>query len=171
MDALVDLRHQHPFEASDVQQVVVRLSTSAAPKVDNAGSPDLNLQYLVAVTLLDGTLTFRAAHDVARMNDPAVLRMRAKVQVTAEDELERLLPKRVAVVEVTLNNGTRLSERNDTVRGTPENPMTTDEVTAKARDLIYPVLGEKKGARLIAEVYALEQVKDICELRPLLQIS
>jgi 2-methylcitrate dehydratase PrpD len=82
-----------------------------------------------------------------------------------------LLPKRVAVVEVTLHNGTRLSERNDTVRGTPESPMTTDEVTAKARDLIYPVLGDKKGARLIHEVYALEQVKDICELRPLLQIS
>ncbi len=171
IDALVDLRQQHPFGADDVQQVVVRLSTSAAPKVDNASSPDLNLQYLTAVTLIDGTLTFRAAHDVARMNDPAVLRVRAKVQVTAEDELERLLPKRVAVVEVTLNNGTRLSERNDTVRGTPENPMTREEVTAKARDLMYPVLGEKQGAQLIEQVYLLEQVKDICELRPLLQVA
>jgi 2-methylcitrate dehydratase PrpD len=171
IDALVDLRRQHPFDADDVKKIVVRLSTSAAPKVDNAQSPDLCLQYLVAVTLLDSTLTFRAAHDMARMNDPAVLRLRAKVQVTAEDELERLLPKRVAVVDITLNDGTLLNERNDTVRGTPENPMTRDEVVAKARDLIDPVLGDKKGAQLVEKVYALEQAKDIRELRPLLQVN
>jgi 2-methylcitrate dehydratase PrpD len=170
LDALVDLRRRHPFDAGDVTKVVVRLSTSAAPKVDNAQSPDLSLQYLVAVMLLDGTLTFRAAHDIARMNDPAVVRLRAKVQVTAEKELERLLPKRVAVIEITLNDGTLLSERNDTVRGTPENPMTRDEVVAKARDLINPVLGDKTGAQLVEKVYALETVKDIRELRPLLQL-
>jgi 2-methylcitrate dehydratase PrpD len=169
LDALVDLRRRHAFDAGDVRQVVVHLSTSAAPKVDNAQSPDLCLQYLIAVVLLDGTLTFRAAHDRARMNDPAVLRMRAQVQVTAEEALEHLLPKRVAVVEITLNDGTRLSERNDTVRGTPENPMTRDEVAAKARDLIDPVLGKQSGARLVEKVYALEQVRDITELRPLLQ--
>ena len=171
VDALADLRRQHPFAAGDVRQVIVRLSSSAAPKVDNARSPDLCLQYLVAVTLLDGTLTFRAAHDTARMTDPAVLQLRAKVQVVADDGLERLLPKRVAVVEITLDDGTRLTERNDTVRGTPENPMTRDEVVAKARDLIDPVLGEQKGAQLVEAIYALEQVKDMRELRPLLQTA
>ena len=171
IDALADLRQRHSFEVGAVEQVVVRLSTSAAPKVDNASSPDLCLQYLVAVALLDSTLTFRAAHDVARMTDPAVLRLRAKVHIIADDELQRLLPKRVAVVEITLSDGTRLSERNDTVRGTPENPMTRDEVIAKARDLIDPVLGSKKGAQLVETVYALEQVKDVRELRPLLQVA
>jgi 2-methylcitrate dehydratase PrpD len=170
LDALVDLRRRHSFDAGDVKQVVVRLSTSAAPKVDNVQSPDLCLQYLLAVMILDGTLTFRAAHDIARMNEPAVLRLRAKVKVTAEEDLERLLPKRVAVVEITLNDGTQLSERNATVRGTPENPMTRDEVVAKALDLINPVLGDKTGAELVEKVYALETTKDIRELRPLLQL-
>ena len=87
----------------------------------------------------------------------------------AEDELERLLPKRVAVVEIALNDGTQLRERNDTVRGTPENPMSRDEVVAKARDLIDPVLGAETGAKLVDKIYALEQVKDVRELRPLLQ--
>jgi 2-methylcitrate dehydratase PrpD len=171
IDALLDLRRRHSFDAGDVKQVVVGLSTSAAPKVDNAQSPDLCLQYLVAVMLLDGKLSFRAAHDLPRMNDPAILRLRARVQVVADEELERLLPKRVAVVEVTLKDGTLLSERNDTVRGTPENPMTRDEVVAKARDLINPVLGDKRGARLVEKVYALEQLRDIRELRPLLQLT
>ena len=169
LDALINLRQRHPFEPAHIERVIVRLSTSAAPKVDNSPSPDLCLQYLVAVSLLDGTLSFRAAHDTARMQDPAVLALRAKVQVVAEEELERMLPKRVAVVEITLNDGTRLSERNDTVRGTPENPMSRDEVVAKARDLIDPVLGTGSYVKLARKVYALEQVKNIRELRPLLQ--
>ncbi len=169
LDAVVNLRRQHPFDADQVEKIVVRLSTSAAPKVDDARVPDLCLQYLVAVMLLDGTLSFKAAHDIARMQEPAILRQRAKVKVIADEELERLLPKRVAVVEITLRDGTRLTERNDTVRGTPENPMSHDEIVSKARDLIAPVLGAEKCTRLIDRVFALEQVKDIRELRPLLQ--
>jgi 2-methylcitrate dehydratase PrpD len=171
LDALIGIRGQHPFDIEQISQVVVHLSTSAAPKVDNAQSPDLCLQYLVAIMLLDGTVSFRAAHDTARMQDPAVLRLRAKVRVVAEQELERLLPKRVTVVEVTLNDGSHFSERNDTVRGSAENPMNRDEVTMKARDLITPVLGAETCAALVEKVYALEQVKDVRELRPLLQRS
>src|SRR4029077_9106850 len=104
--------------AADVKESVVRLSTSAAPKVDNVQSPDLCLQYLAAVLLLDGTVSFRAAHDKARMTEAAIVRESHTVKVVADEELERLLPKRVAVVEVTLTDGTRLVERNDTVRGT-----------------------------------------------------
>jgi 2-methylcitrate dehydratase PrpD len=169
LDALVNLRKQRPFKADEVKRIVVRLSTSAAPKVDNTQSPDLCLQYLFGVMLLDGTVTFRAAHDKARMQDPAILRERAKVLVTAEEELERLLPKRVAVVEITLVDGTHLSERNDTVRGTPEDPMSKEEIIAKARDLVTPVLGTETCTKLIDKVFGLEQVKDVRELRPLLQ--
>src|ERR1700758_3575359 len=103
--------------------------------------PDICLQHLVAVMLLDKTVTFHAAHDKPRMQDPAVLRERAKVQLIPDEELEKLIPVRVAMVEVTLLDGTRLSERVEHVRGTPENPMTTDEVVSKARELMSPVLG------------------------------
>ena len=171
IDALVDLRRRHRFEAADVESLAVHLSTSAAPKVDNPTSPDLSLPYLLAVTLLDGILTFRAAHDIARMNDPAVTALRRRIHIIPDDELERLLPKRVAVVEITLKDGTKFSERNDLVRGTPENPMTRAEVIAKARDLIDPVLGDKKAVQLVETIYALEQVKDMRELRPLLQTT
>jgi 2-methylcitrate dehydratase PrpD len=103
------------------------------------------------------------------MQEPAVLRERAKVQVIAEERLEQLLPQRVAVIEVLLNDGTRLNEQNDTVRGTPENPMTRDEIVEKARDLVTPVLGAPTCAKLIESVLALEQIENVRELRPLLQ--
>lgn len=169
LDAIFNLRKSHPFAADEVKEIVIHLSTSAAPKVDNVSSPDLCIQYLVAVMLLDHTVSFRAAHDKARMTDAVVLRQRDKVKVVAEQKLEDLLPRRVAIVEIILADGTRLREENDTVRGTPENPMTKDEIVDKARDLIVPVLGADKCAKLVGAIYSLEQVRDIRELRPFMQ--
>jgi 2-methylcitrate dehydratase PrpD len=171
LDALEIILKRHPFEPDQVKQVVVRASTSAAFTVDNREMPDICLQHMVAVMLIDKTASFKAAHDKARMQDPEVLRVRAKVRLVPDEELERLIPKRVAIVEVTLNDETKLSERVESVRGTPENPMNREEVVAKARDLIAPILGAAKCNALIEKVYLLENVKDIRELRPFLQLT
>ena len=169
LDALEKLRKRQPFAADQVKQVVVRAATSAAYTVNNRDMPDICLQHLVAVMLIDKTVSFRAAHDKARMQDPAILQDRAKVQLVPDEELEKLIPVRVAIVEVTLTDGTRLTERVEHVRGTPENPMTRDEVVAKARELMSPVLGAATCSNLIKRVLALDTVKDVRELRPLLQ--
>ena len=171
LDALENLRRRRPFEHDQVQKVVVRAATSAAYTVNNREMPDICLQHLVAIMLTDKTVSFRAAHDKARMQDPAILRERSKVQLVPDEELEKLIPVRVAVVEITFTDETHLSERVEHVRGTPDNPMTREEVVAKARELMAPVLGEKACGTLIGRILALESIKDIRELRPLLQGS
>jgi 2-methylcitrate dehydratase PrpD len=100
-----------------------------------------------------------------------LLRERAKVELVPDEALERLYPTRVTVVEITFADGTKLTERVDAVRGTAENPMTRAEVVAKARDLMTPVIGPARSSGLIDKVLALENVKDVRELRPLLQKS
>jgi 2-methylcitrate dehydratase PrpD len=169
LDALELLRRRRPFNAEEVTEVVVRLAPTVGAVVDNRDIPDICLQHMVAVMLLDGTASFAAAHDAERMQDAAVLRERAKVRYSPDAELAALLPARVAVVEVVLRDGTRLSERVEAVRGTVRNPMGRDEVVAKARDLVEPVLGGATASRLIASILALEDSADIRSLRPLLQ--
>lgn len=171
LDALDNMMKRHPFEADQVQQIVVRMSARGIFSVDNREMPDICLQHLVALMVVDKTVTFRTAHDNARMQDPAILRLRAKVQLLPDEELQRLMPRRPAIVEVTLADGTRLTERVDAVRGTAENPMTRDEIVAKSRELIQPVLGARACASLIEQTLALENVKDILELRPCLQTA
>ena len=149
--------------------MIVRSPTSEAATTNNRDIPDICMQHMIAVMLIDKTASFHAAHDEPRMHDPAVLRERAKVELVPDEELERRRPSRQAIVEVTLVDGSELREHVTAVRGTDENPMTRDEVVAKARDLIAPVLGEAKAAKLIDTTLALEQVKSIRELRPLLQ--
>ena len=78
-------------------------------------------------------------------------------------------PARQAIVEITLNDGTVLSERVNDVRGTVDNPMTREEVAQKCRDLVEPVLGKENCTNLIDKVFGIEKVKDIRELRSVLQ--
>jgi 2-methylcitrate dehydratase PrpD len=124
---------------------------------------------MVAVMLVDKTVSFHAAHDKPRMRDAAVLRERAKVDLVGDGELAQFLPVRVAAVEIEFADGTRLSERISAVRGTPRNPMSRSEVTEKARDLTAPVLGGDKSKSLVDAVYAIETLTDIRNLQALLQ--
>ncbi|MHB8500365.1 MAG: MmgE/PrpD family protein [Candidatus Acidiferrales bacterium] len=171
LDAVDILRKQHHFDTSDVQKVTVQLATDEAAIVNNREMPDICLQHMLAVMLLDMTVSFRSAHDAARMKDLSVLRERAKVKLVPDQQLERLMPLRVAIVEVTLAGGSRLTQRVANVRGTPENPMSRDEVVTKASDLISPILGATTCRKLVEKVLNLEVVKDVHELRPLLQRS
>jgi 2-methylcitrate dehydratase PrpD len=171
LDGVQAIRSKHPFEVDQVQRVTVRLAPSVAAVVDNRDIPDICLQHMVAVMLLDNTVSFHAAHDKPRMQDPAALRQRSKVTLVRDEDLAKLLPVRVAVIEIELTDGTRLSERISAVRGTPRNPMTRAEVIEKAGDLTAPILGREKSKQLIQTVFAIETITDVRSLRPLLQRS
>jgi 2-methylcitrate dehydratase PrpD len=170
LDALEILLKRHPFTADDVRQVTVRVARTQGSVVNNREMPDICLQHMVAVMLIDKTASFKSAHDKPRMQDPAVLRVREKVNLVLDDgDLQRALPRRETIVEITLTDGTKLSEHVTAVRGTPSNPMTREEVVAKARELMAPVLGAANAGNIIDKVLGLENLKNILELRPLLQ--
>jgi 2-methylcitrate dehydratase PrpD len=171
LDALAGFFKERSFTADDVKKVVVRLATDEAETVGNREMPDICLQHLVAVMLLEKTVTFASVHDKARMKDPAVLRQRAKVELVSDPRIDARRPRREAIVELTLNDGTEMTQWVRDVRGTAENPMTREEVVAKATDLITPVIGAKKCAALVEKIFAIESVKNIRELRPVLQRS
>jgi 2-methylcitrate dehydratase PrpD len=167
LDAMYYLMQEHPFQPHQVKQVVVR--STRTDVVNNRDMPDICLQHMFAVMMMDKTATFHSAHDKPRMKDPDILQLRAKVQLIEDEEFKRRGLRQGAVVEVTLNDGTQFTKRAEAVRGSPKNPMTSDEISGKARELIAPVLGASTATKLIEKVLKLENAKDIRELRPLLQ--
>jgi hypothetical protein len=52
--------------------------------------------------------------------------------------------------------------------GTKENPLPEERVNDKARSLMAPVLGTAKTEELIKRVHAIEQVRNVRELMPLM---
>jgi 2-methylcitrate dehydratase PrpD len=169
LDALQAIMKENSLKGNEIKQVIVRVATSEAKTVNDRRMPDISLQHLIAVMLEDGTVSFQAAHDKGRMQDPAILLERTKVQLIPDEELEKMYPMRETIVEVTTNTGKQITKRVDAVRGTAENPMTTEEVIAKCRDLITPVLGVSKCDRLISTILDIEKVNDIRQMRSLLQ--
>ena len=169
LDALEILIKKNSVDPDQVRRIVVRVATNEAKIVDNREISDICLQHMIAVMLVDRTVTFKSAHDKARMTDATILKHRAKVQLVGDEALERFMPRRAGIVEVTTNDGKTATERVDDVRGTAENPMTRDEVVAKARDLITPVLGSQTFDKLVARIFDLERLRSVRELRPLIQ--
>src|SRR5262249_48043089 len=113
----------------------------------------------------DGGLTFHSVHERARMDDPAVLALRAKITLIASEALMQARPSRQAIVEIALRDGRKLSHRTVAVRGTADNPMTRAEVEAKRLDLWAVVLGRARAEDLVAACRNINAVNDMCELR------
>jgi 2-methylcitrate dehydratase PrpD len=169
LDSLYDLIKVNKFTTDDVEKVVVRISHSGKRTVDDRSMPDVSLQHMVALMLIDGNVTLETAHDYKRMQNPKVLAVRKHIELVGDDDLESALPSRQAIVEVTLRDGRRLRHHTKEVRGSSRNPMTREEVGEKAYFLCAPVLGNKRAHALIETVWDIEKVRNVRSLRRLLQ--
>ena len=165
LHVLYELIREHRFKADDVEQLVARVPEQELKIVDNRDMPDISLQHLLAVMLLDGTMTFAAAHDYKRANDPKVGKMRERIRAIADPGIPAPVRGWRCVMEVTLKDGRKLTRQTMAAKGSPDNPLDRSEVAEKALDLMGPVIGKVRGRALIAALYDIEQVNDARTLR------
>jgi 2-methylcitrate dehydratase PrpD len=168
LDALLTLRRQHGLTAANVDRVVVRLPEDGAGIVNDSAMPDVNLQYLAAVALIDGTVSFDASHSFERMREPQVLAVKQRVQLVGDRALMDPAAPRSANVDVHLRDGRMVTHFTRFAPGTKENPLDTAAVAAKARSLITPVLGAPRSEQIIERVNTLENLTSVRDLVRLL---
>jgi 2-methylcitrate dehydratase PrpD len=169
LDSLFHLIREYRIQANDVDKLIVRVAHSGANTTDNRKMPDICMQHLCAVMLIDGTVSFESSHDTKRMGNRRVLELRGRIELHGDDALTQALPRREGIVEIRLKDGRELRHHTRAVRGTPENPMTRDEVNDKCHGLMAPVLGSKRSHKLCEAVWSLEKIGDARALRPLLR--
>jgi len=165
LDAFLTLYRQHALSVDNVERIVVRLPEDGARIINDRAMPDVNCQHIIAVALVDGTVSFEDSHSYERMKDPKVRAAKARVQLIADRELMDPAAPRSGRVEVTLRDGRTVSHFTRHAPGTKENPLDTESVNAKARLLMAPVLGAGRAEEVIRRVNALEAVADVRELR------
>lgn len=170
LDGLLDLIRTHNITADDVKKLVVRVAKQGANTVDNRDMPDICMQHMCAVMLIDGIVTFESAHDEKRMRDRKVLDVRSRIELYGDEALTRAMPSRQGIVELTLKSGKTLKAHVKAVRGTSDNPMTRAEVDEKCFHLLAPILGKKRARLLCDTVWTLEDVSSLRSLRPLLRV-
>jgi len=169
LDALLELIRAHGIKAADVERVVVRVARQGANTTNNRNMPDICMQHLCAVMLIDGIVTFESAHDEKRMKDRRVLELRRRIELHGDDALTRALPSRQGIIELKLRDGRELRNHVKAVRGTAQNPMTRAEVDEKCFHLMAPILGKRRARALCDAVWAIEKLGDARKLRPLLR--
>ena len=168
LDAFLRLHRGYGLNMDNVERIVVRLPEDGARIVNDRAMPDVNCQYIIAVALVEGTVSFEDSHSYNRMKDPKVRAAKERVQLVADKDLVDPTAPRSGQVEVTLRDGRTISHFTRHAPGTRQNPMDTESVNAKARLLMAPVLGAEKTEAIIRRVNALEELADVRELRPFL---
>ena len=170
LDALANLMARHSIRAADVASVVITLDEQGARTVSGRLMADINIQHLTALMLIDGDIDFASSHDAKRVRDPAVLRLRERIELVGSAALTKTKTTQ-AIVEITTRKGVRLRHHTKAVRGSATNPMSREDVAAKARGLLAPALGARRAGRLIDTIWTIERVTDMRRLRRLLSAA
>jgi 2-methylcitrate dehydratase PrpD len=167
-EAMTSLVRTYKLTAADVREVEVLLPPQGARIVDGRTMPDVNLQYCMAAIVLDGgKLTFEATHTYDRLDDPAIVEVMGRVRLTGNPAFAGMESQRPATVRIHTGGGV-LEAHVPAVKGTADNPMTPEEIEAKALDLIGSVYGEARAAAAVRAIMDLAHTASVRELRPLL---
>src|SRR3989454_2475642 len=168
LDAFLNLRRQYGLTVANVERIVARLPEDGARIVDDRAMPDVNIQYAMAVALIDGTLSFDASHSYERMRDPQVQAVKQRIELVADRTLMDPAAPRSGRIDVMLGDGRMVSHFTRHAPGTKENPLDTAGVTAKARELMSPVIGLRRTEAVIERVSGLDQLHSVRDLASLL---
>lgn len=168
LDAVEAIFGRKIVNPATIFEVVIHLPSNRIHVVDDRQMPAVCCQHLVAVALLDGCVTFASSHDESRMSDRDVLKLRKKIRLVADDDLDEARPERQSIVEITLTSGERHRHHTKVVRGTPDDPMQPDEVAAKSEDILEPTMGG--GTRALIDLvltreFTMEELISACRTK------
>lgn len=164
LDALLKLRREHNLSPAKVDRIVVHLPEDAIGIVSRSQMPDVNCPYLIAIALVNGGVSFADSHSRERMSEPQIRSVMERVKVIGDPKLNDPAAPRGGLVEVWLTDGRTVSHHTRFPPGSKENPLDTEAVSAKARDLMGPVLGAERTEAAIRQLNGLERVRDVAEL-------
>src|SRR3546814_5110694 len=86
LDSLTALMVEHALTADDIVTLRAIMPDDRFVIVNDRDMPDVCLQHLLALTLVDGDLTFASSHDHARMKEQAVVDVRRRIEAIPSAE-------------------------------------------------------------------------------------
>ena len=126
-------------------------------------------QYILPVGLVFGRVMI---DDILRdrQRHPEVARLSSSMELVHDPELDVHYPERyTSIVELFLTDGRTLSRRVDDARGTPQNPLTAEEIRAKYVRLTEPVVPGARRDAIMAAVDGIDRARSIVPLAGLLR--
>lgn len=174
LDAVSEVFDRTPTPSDAIAEIVVHLPSNRIHVVDDKHMPAVCAQHLVALATLRGPVSFAASHDTALMQDPEILALRQKIRLVSDEALTHAKPERQSIVAVRMANGEERRHHAKVVRGTPDDQMCAEEVAAKARDILAPLLrdgGERLVTMCLEEDFSVADLSAACAISSSLERS
>jgi len=167
VDAVMELLSSRPLSAEDVESVRITAGETAVnmlavENIETVFDAQFSLPYAVALALCGGRLGLDE-YDPPRVDDPRIRETLTKISMHVDSGLELEDGPRL---EIRLLSGETIAleaGNPTTAKGSAQNPMSHEEVVAKAEVLLAP-LGPDVAKELVYAVECLDQAPDLTEL-------
>lgn len=165
LTGLFDLIETEHLAAEQVESVEIGVSAEdfgthgSFSRPSNTFEALLSYAFLCSVVLHEGHLWFEHVEEPV-LSDPTLLRFVDERIKVGEDPF---LPVNGSTLRVLTKEGTIFERRVETSRGTPENPASADDVSAKFHRCADGPLGRDQASQLLDTLRHIEQVPDMAE--------
>ena len=176
IQAALELRAEHQIDPKAISHIEIRVGDTVyqhgwwPPErpLTSIGA-QMNLGYAAAVALLDGQVLPPQFTD-ERLDADDVWELLGKVDVTLDENIENapVVERFATDLTITLDDGTVLEKRIVQPHGGPADPVTNEDLIAKYRSLVGPLMPTSRLDAIQQAVLGIEELADICDLASLL---
>jgi 2-methylcitrate dehydratase len=179
ISAALQVCRQHDIAAEDVGEILVETTTRGADilsdpskyKPSTKETADHSLPYVIAAAVADGNVLPDSFSD-EKLKDPRIWDLLSKIKVVANPEIDALFPRvKRARVSITTLGGKTHTAQVDHAKGSPQDPMSDEEVVAKFRANAEGVIPSQRQDEVIAATWQFEDLADIGEYMGLLAVG
>ncbi|MFC2035156.1 MmgE/PrpD family protein [Chloroflexota bacterium] len=168
IDAALDLIRGTLITPDDIISVECQTS-SALPHVLIYSNPQtalegkFSLEFCTAIALIDSEVSLQQ-FTTDKVKFPAVLELMKKITFVHPLEMGSGLTNLGGELIIKLQDGNIYSQRVDTAKGNPRNPLSRDELIHKYENCTHSYLSSEKISKSLDLLLNLESIRDISKL-------
>lgn len=172
IDSILEINKEMngPFTVDMIDQVEIETTTATKHHVGWDYQPSgtiaaqMNLQYAIAVTLLDGACTIHQYNE-DRIVAPDVMDLIKKIKVTINKNFDALgrEGRHHIRLKITFSNGRIITKEKRHAKGSMQFPLTKKEVENKFIDLANTIFSLTEAKQKLEDIKSIGKVKNIRE--------
>jgi 2-methylcitrate dehydratase PrpD len=175
LDALVLIMNSNQLKPDDIARIDVGLSPMTFThcaweyKAQGVTAAQMNLYFNMASVAFDGVL-FIEQYSESKLTDPKLQAFMQKVHAYIDADIESMgvAYRHASRVKVTTTKGEVFQQEILDRRGSPENPLSKDDIQFKFRNVVSGILSNSQIDAMIELVDKLEELPDLDPIMALL---
>ncbi len=171
LDALLDLMREHSLTSRDIAKIDLQYPKAGAHMIDNNELKSHCSQYVYAVAAVTGQVVI---DDILkdRRDEPEIRRLSENMRIIGDEALDRTYPDQYeSIVTVTTTDGRKLRKYNGWAKGTPQNPISEDEIKNKFYRLSTIRIPRSSAEQIVAWIEKADEHNELKSLIELLKVE